>query len=492
MRIAKACSQCRLGKRKCRLSGNGAPCHPCARRELACSLRATTARPSAVDRADASPVAASVSVEIDQCLDVVRLYLRLIHHKPHTLFHPATLLGQVREGSLPGQVLYGILALTARFSEDPNIRAGAAPFFARAKASLKSGIDRVSLTNIQACVLVGNVYGAEGDHEAESLYFGIAFRMAQILHLPEPTQQDDPVSREVKLRVWWSLYMIDTWSSAGNNIPRQFPDRILHPLPMDEVQFHNLSENSDGGLPDPALRPGLWGRMVLLATIFGHIQNLHQQHLSGVIDHQGAERQTHILAADLDLYVRDLPPSVRMTRENLEHHIGLGVGSAFVALHLGFYHYSTLLYFPFLDLRLEQTPSQVLFAARCRHYAAALSDLLDLSNEIDGCDVVYFIVAHMATVSSSALLHTLMFGDEAEMAQTRKRLETNFAIMIKLRTYWPAVNLLVSHPPLPSAQRQELMAYPCRWTVSSPFRGPVCSLLTQILTRRIGGCSGFC
>jgi hypothetical protein len=44
-----------------------------------------------------------------------------------------------------------------------------------------------------------------------------------------------------------------------------------------------------------------------------------------------------------------LPLDVKMNEENLERHIQEGTGGAFIALHLGYHHYATLLYFRFLE-----------------------------------------------------------------------------------------------------------------------------------------------
>jgi hypothetical protein len=46
--------------------------------------------------------------------NLVSLYLRFIHDKPHSLFHPSLLRKRVREETLPMAVLYGIMALAAR------------------------------------------------------------------------------------------------------------------------------------------------------------------------------------------------------------------------------------------------------------------------------------------------------------------------------------------------------------------------------------------
>lgn len=268
--------------------------------------------------------------------------------------------------------------------------------------------------------------------------------MIQILDISNEDPADDDISRETKLRVWWSLYMIDRWSSAGNGLRREMEDENQCPLPMDELHFETLQPARSGV---SVARPGLWGYMIQLAQIFGRVQDLHRQHVNHYNTELEAERSTLSIEADLDAFINRLPESTRFTEDNLRWYAKRGLGSAFVALHLGYHHYATLLYFHYLDLQLIQSATVVHFASKCRRNAAAYSDLLELSTRIPGCEVVYFIVAHMTVVSSAALLHTLLFGERPELERTRERLKFNFEILVRLRKYWPAVSHLVSHYP---------------------------------------------
>ena len=138
-----------------------------------------------------------VSAEIRDCL--MDLYLRYIHDKPHTLFHPDLLKEQVRDGTLPKAVLYGIMALAARsvlsvpgideesriavpvfmliqpcnrFSEEQEIRQKTKEVFSTAKNLLKMDVDNVCLDNVHASILVGNLCGTEGESLSEGLFFG--------------------------------------------------------------------------------------------------------------------------------------------------------------------------------------------------------------------------------------------------------------------------------------------------------------------------------
>ncbi|KAJ6083475.1 hypothetical protein N7467_007610 [Penicillium canescens] len=334
------------------------------------------------------------------------------------------------------------MALSARFSDDPEVRQKTKEFFSAAKVSLKMDIDNVCLDTIHASILVGNLCGAEGETAGEALFFGVAFRMAHVLHLPEPDATDDNITQEIKVRTWWSLYMIDTWSSAGLNLPRQMYDKGQNRLPMPEISFwsletgHNLENGAQLGV-------GLWGYMVILARIFSHIQDLHVRLADGALDEHQAEEITERLAHEFDKYLEDLPSNLHFTVDNLKQHATAGLGRAFVALHLGYHHYATLLYFQYFDTQLQRTPSRTIFVARCKYHAASFSDLLKLSHETEHCEAFYLIVAHMTVVSSSALLHTLLFGSQDELLDTRKRLYLNFEILLKLKQFWPGVDLMM-------------------------------------------------
>ncbi len=104
--------------------------------------------------------------------------------------------------------------------------------------------------------------------------------MAQLLHLSKEEPGDHDVSREVKRRVWWSLYLIDRWASAGLGLPRHFHNGGPVPqLPMDEVMFSQLGV-TDGSLNVEHRnnrQPGIWSHMIALVKIFGQIQDLNHE-----------------------------------------------------------------------------------------------------------------------------------------------------------------------------------------------------------------------
>lgn len=371
------------------------------------------------------------------------LYISHIHDKPHTLFHEPTLRQQVADGSVSRAILYAVLGLSARFSSHAGIRLQTEKFAMDSKRELKADLDHICLENVQACILVGNLCGAEGNNDTEALFFGIAMRMARILHLAVESINETAITRETKRRVWWTLYMIDRWSAAGLGLSREFHDDGSYPeLPMNEAAFHRLNRNNLDEIGNIQI-PGLWAHMITLVKIFGQVQDLNQHLAKDDIPEEQVESSVAQIAEFLEIYQRELPSDLLQTYDNLVSHARQGIGRTFVALHLGYHHYATLLYFQYLDTQRLSSANRAAYAHLCKHHAAAFSDLLRLAHDEDGCAAVYNIVAHMTIVSSSVLLYTLLFGEEDELAAARQRLESNFELLIELKSYWPSVRSMM-------------------------------------------------
>ena len=443
----RACRQCRQGKRRCD-GPVGETCLPCHKRDLACSA-AFNQRPNHALRAAESSNNSSLigtletrnalaSTDHKTVMEVVELYIEYIHDKPHSLFHVPTLRDDVAARNIYTALLCGILALAARFASTEDVRSLGPKFATQMTEELKHDLETVSLSRTQAWVLAGNVAGADSSSTSESLFFGIAIRSAHILKLGESDPDDGAVLRETKSRTWWTLYMIDRWSSAGLGTPRQLGERqTSQRLPLGEYEFHNHEAGQE--VWTASTDPGLWAYMILLAELFGPIQDLNRLIASGNASEQYVSTQVAQLYSTLQTWQNDLPLKVRLNNETLAYHKSRGHGRTFVALHLGYFHYTTLLFFHFLDQSSKATPNSETYAERCRQHASAFSDLLKSSYNIGECEVMYTIVGHMAVVSSSVLIHTLLFGNEEQLPGARRQLESNFKILMRLKSWWPNV-----------------------------------------------------
>jgi hypothetical protein len=215
---------------------------------------------------------------------------------------------------------------------------------------------------------------------------------------------------------------------------------------MDEHLFADMATNEPLHDPtEPGKSPGLWAHMATLIEVFGPIQELNWRAANSEgLNPDQIEQDVDHLAHQLDDWQSTLPGDVQLTESNLIEHSKQGTGGIFMGLHLGFHHYATLLFYQYLDTRSKLTVRAREFAARCKHHALNYSTWLARGRQQPGCEAVYPTVGHMAIVSSSVLLHTLLFGEENELAQPRRCLEANFEALLELGEYWPIVKTMVN------------------------------------------------
>lgn len=201
---------------------------------------------------------------------------------------------------------------------------------------------------------------------------------------------------------------------------------------MDELTFLNMKPG-DPDVTELEWRPGIWGHMVGLVEIYIKIQNLHM-YLGETTnwDEDVIEDAIQALDYELGTFEQGLPLGLQWSLENLRDHICRGLGSVYIAFHIGFQHYYTLLFYLYLDRRRPPTHNGRAYAERCKYHAVVICDILKASREHEGATVLYNIVGHLTVVSSSVLLHTYMFGDADELPDTKVRLESNLQSLVQL------------------------------------------------------------
>jgi hypothetical protein len=136
------------------------------------------------------------------CRELVDLYFRYIHVIFHNLFHRPSFEVQVRGGSIPKVLLFGVFALAARFSSHPSFanidpKERGRPYAKECERLLD--LHKTCLTTIQVCVLLGAIQVVEMDSATESVFYTIACRMAMILDLPNAPAKTR-IEQEVNLR----------------------------------------------------------------------------------------------------------------------------------------------------------------------------------------------------------------------------------------------------------------------------------------------------
>lgn len=196
MKSPRACRQCRESKRKCVRRILGEPCNACQQRRLKCGaeISTTTQVVGGSESAAATAAAANlISSEGQQpgqpsqnqeeyrnsanlpwgmTVSLVDHYLDEVHDRPHSIFHPATLRTQVRDGSVGGALLCAICAIGSKFSSIPDRRALEARLTTEAKRLLQADLENVCLENVQACILVALLSAGNCQSSSEALFVG--------------------------------------------------------------------------------------------------------------------------------------------------------------------------------------------------------------------------------------------------------------------------------------------------------------------------------
>jgi len=132
----------------------------------------------------------------------VGLYFLVVHDTHHSIFHRPTVEKQITDGEFPDILLYSVMALGARFSDNPifaNIdRRGRGDQYTQRARELLDLAD-ISVTTLQASILLATVCFCDSQTGTEALYYSIAIRLALILDLPN-RECDSQVDRQVNLR----------------------------------------------------------------------------------------------------------------------------------------------------------------------------------------------------------------------------------------------------------------------------------------------------
>ncbi|CAG7951638.1 unnamed protein product [Penicillium olsonii] len=472
MRLAKACSICRERRRKCDIRSPGLPCTYCSTRNLACTRAESVKAPSVSD--GSTPVSrrdalseSEICTLPDQplCGDLVQLYFDYVHDKFHSLFHRPSLMEDMHRGQAPEILMYGMLALSARFSSHPSFvdtdpRERGRGFAKRCEELLD--LNDVSVTTIQACVLLGAIGVVDGKPASETIYYAVACRIAQLLDLPN-CQAENRVEQELYIRVWWTLCMIDVWSSTGVRLPRLLTPKPNTPLPMNEATFLRMNRAQGFAVEVESDRASsLLAQMVLLNRILCEINDFNIEAAEKSLTPTDIMDRISALSAKLDRWLAELPTHLHDTRANLLSFAADGLGQLFVTLYLGYYHYGQMLFYRFLheDLR-NHTPRTHFYAKKCKEHAVRLCEMIYSSEEVPGCDVLYNMVGHVLVIASTVQIHTLLFGVDESIAQARRRLERNFCILTRLRGLWPTLDVCM--------ERLQAFHRACRRSVDTSF-----------------------
>ncbi|KAF9936221.1 hypothetical protein BGZ67_002529 [Mortierella alpina] len=168
-------------------------------------------------------------------IDVIDHLLEVHFNSIHPvlpMLHFRTLSDQVHHNeSPPSHLLFAILGLAARFSDNPAFRIPqpglecppSTIFYERAKYFIRDEYDNSQLATVQALLLMAVQQMGFCESQRAWLYVGMAIRMAQDLGInKESSAQEQTRNRlqcELRKRTWWSIYVVERLVCAGLGRP---------------------------------------------------------------------------------------------------------------------------------------------------------------------------------------------------------------------------------------------------------------------------------
>lgn len=408
---------------------------------------------------DGSPFRIYLSVFMDEALscELVSLYFRYVHVAFHNIFHQPSFEKDVRDGTIPKILFLGVISLSARFSSHPSFANIEPSERGRTYAKVAEkliDLHNISLTTIQACMLISAICVVEGKVGDESIFLNVACRMAMLLDLPNAVARTQ-IEKEVNLRVWWSLIATDTWSSTALRLPRAIHVREGTRMPMDELSFLQLTSDElaqpdqpTGFASSPTAESAgsLFAQMIQLNQLFYKTVTFSTDIVSGSIQGDDIKKSTEAICSSFDAWLAALPAEMRYTADNLSFWASKSCGQKFVILHINYNYAGQLLFYRFLNSCREfddgsAADSTHQYAQRCKAHADSLCEIIYRAMEIPETDVMYPLLGHVLVITSTVQLFTLLFSlDDAEIARAKYCLEQNFGIIMRLQKHWPSLD----------------------------------------------------
>ncbi|KAF9302169.1 hypothetical protein BGZ74_005716 [Mortierella antarctica] len=205
---------------------------------------------------------------------LLAVYFRHIHPVLPMLHYP-TLSDQIRRQELPpSHLLFAILGLASRFSENTTFRVPqpgydlppCTLFYEKAKYLFKEEYDNSQIGTVQALLLMAVQQMGFCESQRAWLYVGMAIRMAQDLglnkDLPEHEKTRNRLTSELRKRTWWSCYVVERLVCAG----------LGRPLTITQKECETTYPQHDDD--DVGLGTGALAGKTMIASNFVHLITL--------------------------------------------------------------------------------------------------------------------------------------------------------------------------------------------------------------------------
>ncbi|KAF4555003.1 Fungal specific transcription factor domain-containing protein 11 [Elsinoe fawcettii] len=423
------------------------------------------------------------SSELQQHL--AEVFFDYVYGQSYHLLHKPSYMRKLEAGQLPPVLVLSVCAISARFSEHPDVRTD--PAFLRgekwAKPAREIALKRYDTPNITILIC----YLLLGLHEFGTcqggrswMLGGMAQRMAYALQLhkdleigaaPKPNDEKNELTftdREIRRRTMWACFMMDRFNSSGTDRPMFVAESYIElQLPIKEHYFQmeitgtteylegkapRTVEPDSGQIANPRHNMGVAAYMVRIVSIWGHVVRY--------INLGGREKDTHAMWSDAsgfsqlkrstDEYCASLPEFLQWNEENLQAHASEKTANQFIFLHITINQVKLFMNrfaLPISGSRppfTKEMPAE--FINDCARTALeAAGQISTMVNEAHDHRVVAPFAGYSAFLSSTVHISGLSSKNPAIEASSKQYLAWNVKYLSKMKKYWGMFYFVTEH-----------------------------------------------
>ncbi|PVH88996.1 hypothetical protein DL98DRAFT_524609 [Cadophora sp. DSE1049] len=188
------------------------------------------------------------------------------------------------------------------------------PYYLAARSRMSAGmLESGTLTGVQAFLLMGNYLQKRDRPNTGYNMIGIAFRMALGLGLHREISTSDgehnTLSKEIRRRVWWILYMVDSGFSITMGRPTTASDAFIDvKLPQNIEDSHLTSDELGLPLAPPVNYPTACSAMIAQAQLSIIANKIYNEFLAAHISNAIiSEDLAYKFEAELQNWKSNLP-----------------------------------------------------------------------------------------------------------------------------------------------------------------------------------------
>jgi hypothetical protein len=412
------------------------------------------------------------SKEIQEHL--AEVYFDYVYGQSYPLLHKPSFMRRLATGKVPPVLILAMCAISARFSNHPQLRTE--PCFLRgdswAERAREIALKRYDAPNITILI----VYLLLGLHEFGTcqggrswMFGGMAQRMAYALQLHKENEYDPLVNesdrkplsatdREIRRRTMWSCFLMDRFNSSGTDRPLFVHEQYIEvQLPVKEHlyvhEIHAPTENLEGAVPNPVPPDSgqlanprdnmgvsaytirlvcIWGKLIKYMNLGGKEREAEPMWSS--------DSTFHAIKKEAKDFKAALPEMLVYNPENLKSHAIGKTANSFLYLHILWQQIMLFMHRFALPSTAGSRPPKDMphdfLTESARSALDAANQISMLINEAMDHNVVAPFAGYSAFFSSTVHVHGVFSKNPKLEAQSKKYLAYNVKYLTKMKKYW--------------------------------------------------------